>query len=223
MGDPMIDGLTAPSDIRLLPTPMPPALPSVVGVSSDNRFFRLNYEGSKPFWSDGRAGATFSYFAAYEPYVEHLAMAIHLFDVSLGHDDEPPTHSLLIDRRESAVYVGSYGEVCRFLQKQHPPRRPPTPEEIEEMKRELAEMGRMSLDQFRDLGGFEFVFGPKPEQHDRCAEMVAWLDRHVTEDLIRSYISAAERGEFQAFYHLNRFKQRVEYSRDVNTSSQLKH
>jgi hypothetical protein len=223
MRKPITEEMTVPSDFHLLPVPMPPALPGVVGVNSERRFFSLTYEGSKPFWSDGRAGATFSYFAAYEPYIDHLAMAIHLFDVSLGHDDEPPAHSLLIDRQESNVYVGPYGEVCGFLEKQHPPRRQPTPAEIEEMNRELAEMERMSLDQLRDLGAFEFVFGPKPEQQDRCAEMVAWLDRHITEELIQSYVAAAERGQPQAIYHLSRFKQRVDYSRDVNTSSRLKH
>jgi hypothetical protein len=173
MEEPITNDLMIPPDFRLLPVPMPPMLPGVAGVKSDSRFFRLNYEGSKPFWSDGRAGATFSYCAAYEPYVDHLVMAIHFFDASLGHDDEPPAHSLLIDRRESAVYIGVYGEVCRFLQKQHPPRRPPTPKEIEEMNKQLAEMERMSLDQLRELGMFEFVFGPKLEQQDQCAEMVA--------------------------------------------------
>lgn len=117
MDDTTQDNLTIPADFRLLPVPMPAMLPDVVGVNSDRRFFRLNYEGSKPFWSDGRAGATFSYVAAYEPFVDHLAVAINLFDVSLGHDDEPPSHALLIDRANAAVYVGEYGEVSRFLRR----------------------------------------------------------------------------------------------------------
>jgi hypothetical protein len=194
-------------------------LPEVMGVSSDKRFFRLNYEGSKPFWSDGRAGAAFSYFSAYEPYVGHLAMAIHLHDVSLGHDDEFATHSLLVDRQESAVYVGAYKEVCQFLQTQHPPRRDPTPEELEEISRRLAEMEQPSFDQLRDLGMFELILGAKPEQNDRCAEMVAWLDQFITDDLMRAYLAAAEAGRFEAFYQLNRFRQRIERAREVNTSS----
>lgn len=97
MDDATQDNMTVPADFRLLPAPMPPMLPGVVGVSSDKRFFRLNYEGSKPFWSDGRAGAPVPYYAAYEPFVDHLAVAISLFDVSLGHDDEPPLHALLVD------------------------------------------------------------------------------------------------------------------------------
>jgi len=198
---------------------MPPALPEVVGVTSDNRFFRLNYEGSKPFWSDGRAGATFSYYAAYDPYVNHLAIRVHLLDTSLGHDDEPPTHSLLVDRQEATVYVGAYNEVRRFLQSQHPPRQAPTPEEIEEMNRYLAEMERPSFDALRECGLFEFLLGPKPEQQDRCAEMVAWLDQYITDDLVQAYVGAAEAGQVEAFYYLELFRRRIDRAREVNTSS----
>jgi hypothetical protein len=217
------DNLTIPSDFRPLHVPMPPMLPSVVGVGSDKRFFSLSYEGSKPFWSDGRAGATFSYFAAYEPFVDHLAVAINLFDVCLGHDDEPRTHALLVDRANAAVYVGEYGAVSRFLRRQHPPRRPPTPEEIAEANKRLDELEKLNLDQLREMGMFEFVFGPKPELQDRCAEMVAWLDQYITEELIRSYVAAGEAGRFEAFHYLNRLKQRIDYTRQINTSLRMTH
>ncbi len=208
-----------PAGFRKLTVPMPPMLPDVVGVTSDHRFFRLNYEGSKPYWSDGRAGSTFSYYAAYDPYVNHLALSIHLLDVSLGHDDEPPTHSLLVDRQEAAVYVGAYNEVRHFLQSQHPPRRPPTPEEIEEMNRYLAEMERLSFDQLRERGMFEFLLGPKPSQQDRCAEMIVWLDEFITDDLIQSYMAAAEAGRVEAYYYLDRYRLMIERSSEINTSS----
>jgi hypothetical protein len=44
-----MNNLTVPEIFRQLPIPMPPALPKVVGVTGDKRFFRLNYEGSKAF------------------------------------------------------------------------------------------------------------------------------------------------------------------------------
>src|SRR5262245_47508672 len=122
-----MNDMPIPAVFRKLPIPMPPMLPAVVGVTGEHRFFRLNYEGSKAFWSDGRSGSTFSYHAGYNPYVNHPAMAIHLLDVSLGHDDEQATHSLFVDRLEAVVYVGTYKEVCHVLQKQHPPLRAPTP------------------------------------------------------------------------------------------------
>jgi hypothetical protein len=84
-------------------------------------------------------------------------------------------------------------------------------------------MERMSLDQLRDLRVFEFVFGPKPEQQDRRAEMVAWLDQRITEELIRSYVAAAEAGQLEAFHHLSRLRQRIERGRQINTSSRMTH
>jgi hypothetical protein len=88
---------------------------------------------------------------------------------------------------------------------------------------ELIRMERMSLDQLRDLRVFEFVFGPKPEQQDRRAEMVAWLDQRITEELIRSYVAAAEAGQLEAFHHLSRLRQRIERGRQINTSSRMTH
>jgi hypothetical protein len=41
MDDTTQDNLTVPADFRLLPAPMPPMLPDVVGVSGDKRFFSL--------------------------------------------------------------------------------------------------------------------------------------------------------------------------------------
>src|SRR5262249_50033649 len=111
----------------------------------------------------------------------------------------------------------------RFLHKQHPPRREPTAEEIAEMERQLAEMKNMSLDQLRGTGMFEFLLGPKPEQHDRCARMVAWLDQYITEDLIHSYVAAAEAGPPEAFYYLERFRHRIERGREITTESRWTH
>lgn len=215
-----------PADFRKLPIPMPPMLPEVVGLRSDHRYFSLSYEGSKPFWSDGRAGGTFSYFAAYESFINHPTVALHLFEADLGSDDGPATHALLIDRQTSTVFIGDYGAVQGFLSKQHPPRRAPTPEEIEEMNRQLAELEQMNLDQLRELGMFEFLLGPQPQQQERCLEMIAWLDGFITEELIRSYIAAAEGGEPLAFYHLRQLQHRLQQLREsnnINTSSRWTH
>jgi hypothetical protein len=215
--------LQVPESFRKLPVPMPPMLPEVVGVRGESRFFGLSYEGSKPFWTDGRAGATFSYFAAYQPFVEHLAVALHLFEVDLGSDDGPPTHALLIDRQAGEVYVGDYAEVQRFLQKQHPPRRAPTPEEIEEANRQLAAMEQMSLDEFRELGMFEVLLGPAEQQKDKCWALVEWLDGLITEDLIKAYLAASEAGNYWALHHLLLFQRRVEASKRASNESQSVH
>jgi hypothetical protein len=150
-------------------------------------------------------------------------MAIHLFDANLGSDDEPPTHALLFDRQTAAVYVGEYSEVRRFVRSQHPPRRPPTPEEVAEMNKHLAEMSRMNLDDLRELGAFEFFLGPKPEQQDRCTEMVIWLDEFITEELINSYLAAAGAGDARAIYHLHRFQLRMKLLLDDGAASRWTH
>jgi hypothetical protein len=211
------------SRLKRLPIGAPPTLAEVIGVRSEARYFSICYEGSKPFWTDGRAGSTFSYHSAYEPYVKHLTMAIHLLGVNLGSDDEPPTYALLIDREEGGVYVGAYGEVRSLLNLQHPPRRPPTPEEIEEMDKELARMEQMSPDDMRERGMFEFLLGSTERQRERCWEMVSWLDECIDENLILSYLQAAGAGNLEAIYHLRRFQQRVEASDSINTSSDLVH
>jgi len=192
-----------------LPVAMPPMLPEVVGVQSNYRLFSLSYEGSKPFWSDGHAGATFSYSAAYQPFVEHLALALHLFAFNLGSDDEPPTHALLIDRQEAHLYVGAYSAVRQMLAAQHPPPRSPTSEELAEIEEQFAAMETLRFEQLREHGMFEFLLGTAEGQKEKCEAMVAWLDELITEDLIQSYLDAGKAGNPQAIYHLMHFQQRV--------------
>ena len=47
--------------------------------------------------------------------------------------------------------------------------------------------------------------------------MVAWLDQFVTDDLIKAYVAAADAGQVEAFYYLDRFRLRVESSREINS------
>ena len=67
------------------------------------------------------------------------------------------------------------------------------------------------------------MLGPKPEQQERCAEMVEWLDQFITEELIQLYVTAAEAGQFEAFYQLDRSRRRVEHSQKINTPSRWTH
>jgi hypothetical protein len=219
----MTNDPTIPDDWRKLPVPMPPMLPEVIGVTGDSRYFSLSYEGSKAFWFDGRTGCTFSYFSAYQPYVEHLTMAIHLFEVDLGSDDGPPTHALLIDRQEAQVYVGDYDEVQRFLRKQHPPQQPLTPDELAEIEERFATLEQMNVEQMQELGMFEFMLGSTEQQKDKCWALVEWLDGLVTEDLLKAYLAASEAGNYEALHHLILFKRRIEASRQPGNDSPLVH
>jgi len=89
-----------------LPVAVPPMLPEMVGVS-DSQYFALYYQGSKATWSNGRATATFSYYAVYAPLIEHITLAIHLEPYNLGSDDELPEHAILCDCVHRKMYVGA--------------------------------------------------------------------------------------------------------------------
>ena len=102
-----------------LPVPMPPMLPEMVGAR-DSQYFALYYQGSKATWNNGRAMATFSYYAVYAPLIEHIALAIHLEPYNLGSDDEPPEHAILCDCVHHKMYVGAYKEIDYFLLQQQP-------------------------------------------------------------------------------------------------------
>jgi hypothetical protein len=204
------DIVRVPGSCRQLPVPMPPMLPELIGLETDSRYFSLSYQSAKAWWNDGRIAATFPYYGAYEQYTEHLVMAIHLFDANLGSDDFPPTQSLLVDHETAAVYVGDYEEVAHFLEGQHPPRQPLRPEDIEEINKKLGKMREIRLDELRDRGMFESILGANPKQQQRCREMVRWLDRFITTDLIKLYIEAANAGEELAYYHMRRIEELME-------------
>ncbi len=82
------------SNFNLIPAPLPPMLPTMVGVPERSSYFSLCYYGSKATWSDGRSLGTFSYYGVYEPLIKHLALDIYLWHYHLGSDDEYPTHAL---------------------------------------------------------------------------------------------------------------------------------
>jgi hypothetical protein len=47
--------------------------------------------------------------------------------------------------------------------------------------------------------------------------MVAWLDRFVTDDLIKTYVASADAGQVEVFYYLDRFRPRGESSRGIKS------
>lgn len=87
-----------------LPVPMPPMLPGMVGATNTH-YFALYYQGSKATWNNGRGMATFSYYACYEPLIEHIALVIHLERYNLGCDDVLPEHAILCDSVRNKMYV----------------------------------------------------------------------------------------------------------------------
>jgi hypothetical protein len=194
-----------------LPVPVPPMLPEMVGVSN-SQYFAMYYQGSKATWSNGKAMATFSYYAAYAPLIEHIAVAIHLEPYNLGSDDELPEHAILCDCVHHKMYVGAYREIDGFLLRQHPNELPALSEQ--EFEAALKASEDMSLEQMQKLGMFEMFGNTNPQARQQTAELVQWLDQHITEELIQQYIELANRGNWTAIRALDTLKRRISEAKE---------
>ena len=189
-----------------LPVPMPPMLPEMVGVSN-TQYFALYYQGSKATWSNGRGMGTFSYYAAYAPLIEHIALAIHLEPYNLGSDDVFPEHALLCDCALNKMYVGTYEEIDYFLLQQHSDKLPQVTEQ--EFEVTLKALEDMSLEQMQKFGIFEMFGNTNPQARRETAELVQWLDQQITEELVQQYIQLANRGNWTAMSALDTLKSRT--------------
>jgi len=189
-----------------LPVAVPPMLPEMVGVS-DSQYFALYYQGSKATWSNGRAMATFSYYAVYAPLIEHIALAIHLEPYNLGSDDELPEHAILCDCVHRKMYVGAYREIDYFLLQQHPKESPALSQQ--ELEAAVKALQDMSLQQMQKLGMFEMFGNTNPQARQQTVELVEWLDRQITEELIQQYIQCANRGNYTAMMALEALQRRI--------------
>jgi hypothetical protein len=193
-----------------LPVPMPPMLPEMVGVS-DTQYFAIYYQGSKGTWSNGRAMATFSYYAVYAPLIEHIALAIHLEPYNLGSDDELPEHAILCDTVRYKMYVGMYKEINYFLSEQYPKELPTLSEQ--EFEEAVKALENMSLEQMQRLGMFEMFGNTNPQARQQTVELFQWLDQQITEELIQQYIQLANRGNWTAMRALDTLKRRISEAR----------
>lgn len=200
--------MDAPQGFKLIDVPLPPMLLDMAGVKGESRYVSLYYWGSKATWNDGRSSATFPFYTVWLPYIEHLAIAIHLFDYHLGADDEYPTHVLVCDRLEQKVLIALIEEAKQFLESQHPPRQSITPEQLEQIKELVAQQEPLNISEMQNLGMFELFTAPKPEHKQRAAQLIQWLDEYIDEALIKKYIDVAKAGNYQAIFALSAFKSR---------------
>lgn len=193
-----------------LPVPMPPMLPEMVGASN-TQYFAVYYQGSKATWNSGRATATFSYYAVYAPLIEHVTLAIYLEPYNLGCDDEAPEHAILCDTVRHKMYVGKCKEIDCFLLQQHPEELPTLSQQ--EFEAAVKALKDMSLEQMQKLGMFEMFGSTNPQARQQTAELVEWLDRQITEELIQQYIQQANRGNWTAISALESLQHRISESK----------
>ncbi|MGA7936067.1 MAG: hypothetical protein WCA35_21110 [Kovacikia sp.] len=208
-----------PETFTLLPIPLPPMLAQYANIHEAERFVAFYYACTNPTWTDGRRLGTFSFYGIWDPWINHLAMAIHLFDADLGHDDSEPTHYLVADLHECKVWVAPREGAEQFLAAQCPPRQL-TPAEAAEERQALlafleAEDNLISLESCQAQGLFEF-FGASPENQQRKAALNLWLDDYITVELVKQYLTAAGGGNPLAISYLHRFRQRLAISAELN-------
>jgi len=138
-----------PASFVQLPLPLPPMLLEMAEVRSEAQFVGLYYWGTKATWSDGCGSGTFSYFSCWAPFSRHPALAFPLaaqpYRIHLGSDDLEPSHQIICDRQKETLYVAPWQEAQNFLKSQHPPKRPPTPEEWAAVEALIEAMPRPSL------------------------------------------------------------------------------
>lgn len=153
------------------------------------KYAALYYSGSKAVWDNGLGMQTYPYYSAYQPLIEHFAVAYHLINAHLGSDDSNATQALIIDcsnPKSIELYVGNFGDVMRFLAAVAPKVEPVrlTEAEWEEVKKDFT----FNL---HKLGMFELFLGGSNEQSRMVAELTQHLDAYITEDLIKSCIESA--------------------------------
>lgn len=199
--------VTIPNNFQPFNIPLPLMLLEMAGFKGDSQFVALYYSGSKATWNDGRSYATFPFYTVWQPYIEHMAIAIDLFNCNLGADDQAATHALICDRTEQKVYVATIDEAMSFLERQHPPRQEITQQQWEQILAQLEAQPFLSISQMQGLGMFE-LFAPNPEHKEKAVELIKWLDQYIDEPLIRRYVEAAIAGDNRAAWGLEMFKRK---------------
>lgn len=185
-----------------IPVALPPNLMTLINYPGRARFVAINYFGTKATWHDGIASSTFSYYAAYEPLINHPAMYLHLMDVDLGHDDTQATHALVCDRQDNKFYVGDLGVVRRLLTSQFPEQ--PDEETIAHYHSMFAALvSPASVSDLQNAGMFEFLLGASREAGEAGREMIAWLDNYITEELVNKYKDMLAGNDIRAYIPLS--------------------
>lgn len=203
-------------NFNLIPTPMPPMLPVMVGLPENSLYWSICYYGSKATWSDGRNMSTFSFYGVYKPLINHMALSIYLWPYDLGSDDEYPTHALLCDRTEQKIYVGEYKLVEQFLDSQHPfqQRETITLRQWEEIKSQVeAEVAALREADFKRRGMFEMFGNISLDQQTEQMQLIHWLDQQITDDLLRRYIEEAKHGNCKATLALKQLQVRIDLAK----------
>ncbi len=167
------------SELTRLKANTPPSLARAAGVNPDAKAFGVYYAGTEARVTDGYMDHGFSYFGVYAPVMSHPVIAHAAACCDFGSDDTEPKH-ILVFEVGGAIYYGPYGRVQRALTKanEHLVR---TERDLEAI---LERLKRADLDGFRQLGGFESLLGPTPENESIGVQAIRELDAQITWETI---------------------------------------
>lgn len=120
--------------IRPVPVAYPPDLLRAIGYVGEARYVSICYDATEARYADGRISAD-GCFWPYQAFTDFPPVALFCeAEGTLGGDDMPPTHALLIDTQEQLVYVGPRSAVRVIVRQQWPP----LPEEVQARVAELS-------------------------------------------------------------------------------------
>jgi hypothetical protein len=191
--------MTFPDKVTPIRTPLPPMLPDMASIVGESQFIGMFYQGSKATWSDGRISRTFNFYQVWQPLTSHPAIAIPLSialyncpppnddwtEPGLGSDDFQATHMLIIDRDAMTMAIAPWIEGMEFLNQQHPPLPPLSPEEQEAVRAAmLKQLQAMHPDLMNEplspsTGMFELFIRPDPALVEQSKQMVKFLDNKL--------------------------------------------
>ena len=191
--------------IKELPIEVPPAILKLAGYKARARYIALYYYGTKATWDDGAASASFSYYAAYQPLINHPAVAIHLKDMHLGSDDCYPSHALVCDTQANKLLAGPFDAVQELLRSQH------AGVNREELATQYVNIfsNPETIGDMQQLGMFEFILGAHPDQAKQTAELLDFLDRYITVELVEAYEQLLKTHDHSAYQAFAYFKART--------------
>jgi hypothetical protein len=112
---------------------------------------------------------------AWHVYRRHTAVGTLLDGVGIGLGEWPATHWLLIDREAGRASIAPADEARRFLRQQHPAEPELSPEQGEELRRQVEEAVARGWHEVR-LDPEE-VRRSMQEQRARIGRMVSWLEQ----------------------------------------------
>lgn len=154
--------------------PLPPDTVAAFGYDGPARFVGLSWSslGDQLVVSDGVSSGTGQSWA-FLGYKRHRAVAPLLAPFDLGSSEEDGPDVLLIDTVANRASVAPVAEARVFLQGQHPPREPMTPEQEAEFHRHLEDLIREHRERPID---HDAISKAMAEQRGRVARLMNWLD-----------------------------------------------